>query len=96
MIRNRISAYVGQAHAVHRNKGIITQPKFCRIRVGAPGAYISFTVSMTLAVRPAKAEYALVWDKTQSEADYPGEILQWTGSRCGWKGYTAHRDKGTL
>ena len=41
---------------------------------------------MTLAVRLANAgldaDYALVWDQPHSEADYPGEVLQWIDRIC--------------
>ena len=51
-----------------------------RIRVGASDADTAFTVSMVLAVKLANAgypvDYALVWDQSHSEADYPGEILK--------------------
>ena len=57
------------------------QAKHYRIRVGASDADTAFTVSMTLAVKLANAgypvDYALVWDQPHSEADYPGEVLQW-------------------
>ena len=55
-----------------------------RIRVGASDADTSFSVSMVLALRLANAgypvDYALVWDQPHSEADYPGEVLQWIDS----------------
>ena len=55
--------------------------KHYRIRTGACDADTSFTVSMSLAVRLANAgypvDYALVWDQPHSEADYPGEMLDW-------------------
>ena len=57
------------------------QAKHYRIRVGASDADTAFTVSMTLAVKLANAghpvDYALVWDQPHSEADYPGEVLEW-------------------
>ncbi|MBR1711557.1 MAG: hypothetical protein IJ719_22490 [Clostridia bacterium] len=62
------------------------QAKHYRIRVGASDADTSFTISMTLAIRLANAgypvDYALVWDQPHSEADYPGEILQWIDRIC--------------
>jgi hypothetical protein len=52
-----------------------------RIRVGASDADTSFSVSMTLACKLAQAgkdvDYALVWDQPHSEADYPGEVIDW-------------------
>ena len=39
-----------------------------------------------LAVRLANAglpaDYALIWDQPHSEADYPGEVLQWIDEIC--------------
>ena len=62
------------------------QAKHYRIRVGASDADTAFTVSMTLAVKLANAgypvDYALVWDQPHSEADYPGEVLQWIDAIC--------------
>ena len=62
------------------------QAKHYRIRVGASDADTAFTVSMTLAVKLANAgypvDYALVWDQPHSEADYPGEVLQWSVEIC--------------
>ena len=55
--------------------------KHYRIRVGAADADTSFSVAMTLALRLQNAgfdtDYALVWDQPHSEADYPGEVLEW-------------------
>ena len=63
-----------------------TRAKHFRIRVGAGDADTSFSIAMTLAVRLANAgldaDYALVWDQPHSEADYPGEVLQWIGRIC--------------
>lgn len=60
--------------------------KHYRIRVGAGDADTSFTISMTLAVKLANAgypvDYALVWDQPHSEADYPGEVLNWIDTIC--------------
>ena len=57
-----------------------------RIRVGASDADTAFSVSMLLAIRLANAgfpvDYALVWDKPHSEADYSGEVLEWIDSIC--------------
>lgn len=62
------------------------QAKHYRIRVGASDADTAFTISMTLAVKLANAgypvDYALVWDQPHSEADYPGEVLQWIDAIC--------------
>lgn len=62
------------------------QAKHYRIRVGASDADTAFTISMTLAVKLANAgypvDYALVWDQPHSEADYPGEVLQWIDTIC--------------
>ena len=62
------------------------QAKHFRIRVGAGDADTSFSVAMTLAVRLANAglpaDYALIWDQPHSEADYPGEVLQWIDEIC--------------
>ena len=67
-----------------------TQARHYRIRVGASDADTSFTVAMTLAIRLANAglpvEYALVWDQPHSEADYPGEVLQWIDEICQYEG----------
>ena len=63
-----------------------TQAKHYRIRVGASDADTAFTISMALAVKLANAgypvDYALVWDQPHSEADYPGEVLQWIDAIC--------------
>lgn len=63
--------------------------KHYRIRVGASDADTAFTVSMVLAVKLANAghpvDYALVWDQPHSEADYPGEVLQWIDAICSEK-----------
>ncbi len=65
------------------------QAKHYRIRVGASDADTAFTVSMILAVKLANAgypvDYALVWDQPHSEADYPGEALEWIDAICGKK-----------
>ena len=65
---------------------VSTRAKHFRIRVGASDADTSFSIAMTLAVRLANAgldaDYALVWDQPHSEADYPGEVLQWIGRIC--------------
>ena len=65
------------------------QAKHYRIRVGASDADTAFPVSMALAVKLANAgypvDYALVWDQPHSEADYPGEVLQWIDAICGDK-----------
>jgi len=57
------------------------QAKHYRVRVGASDADTSFSVAMTLAVKLSNAglpvDYALVWDQPHSEADYPGEVLEW-------------------
>ena len=58
------------------------QAKHYRIRVGASDADTSLSISMTLALRLAnagcgKVDYAMVWDQPHSEADYPGEVLDW-------------------
>ena len=57
-----------------------------RIRVGAGDADTSFSVAMTLALKLGSAglpvDYAMVWDQPHSEADYPGEILQWIDKIC--------------
>ena len=67
----------------------IVQAKHYRIRVGASDADTAFTVSMILAVKLANAgypvDYALVWDQPHSEADYPGEALEWIDAICGKK-----------
>lgn len=62
-----------------------TQAKHFRIRVGAGDADTSLTVGMTLALKLQNAgvgtvDYALVWDKPHSEADYPGEVTDWISS----------------
>lgn len=57
------------------------QAKFFRIRLGASDADTSFSVAMTLAVKLQNAgnpvDLAFVWDQPHSEADYPGEVLEW-------------------
>ena len=62
------------------------QARHYRIRVGAGDADTAFSVSMTLAVKLMNAgypvDYALIWDQPHSEADYPGEILQWINEIC--------------
>ena len=62
------------------------QAKHYRIRVGASDADTSLSVAMTLAIKLQNAglpvEYALVWDQPHSEADYPGEVLQWIDEIC--------------
>lgn len=62
------------------------QAKYYRIRVGASDADTSLSVSMTLAVMLRNAghpvDYALMWDQPHSEADYPGEVLDWIDSIC--------------
>ncbi|MCI7737594.1 MAG: hypothetical protein MSL26_10680 [Clostridiales bacterium] len=62
------------------------QAQHYRIRVGASDADTSLSVSMTLAVKLQNAghpvNYALVWDQPHSEADYPGEVLEWIDSIC--------------
>lgn len=63
------------------------QAKHYRIRVGASDADTSLTVSMTLALALQKAgcgsvDYAMVWDQPHSEADYPGEVLDWIDGIC--------------
>ncbi len=66
--------YVGQ-----RDKAKGAQ--YARIRVGSCDADTSFSVSMTLALLMAQngypVDYALVWDKPHSEADYEGEVVDW-------------------
>ena len=66
-----------------------TQAKHYRIRVGASDADTAFSVSMTLAVKLVNTgypvDYALVWDQPHSEADYPGEVLEWIDAICGEK-----------
>ena len=63
------------------------QAKYFRIRVGASDADTSFSVAMTLALRLQNAglptDFAFVWDQPHSEADYPGEALQWIDDICG-------------
>lgn len=58
--------------------------RYCRIRVGASDADTAFSVSMTLALRLAEAgiptDYQFVWDQPHSEADYPGEVIEWIES----------------
>ena len=59
-----------------------TQAKHYRIRAGARDADTSLSISMTLALKLANAgcgtvDYAIVWDQPHSEADYPGEVLDW-------------------
>ncbi len=62
------------------------QAQHYRIRVGASDADTSLSVSMTLAVMLQNAghpvDYALMWDQPHSEADYPGEVLEWIDSIC--------------
>ena len=63
------------------------QAKHYRIRVGASDADTSLSVAMTLALRLQNAgcgsvDYALVWDQPHSEADYPGEVLDWIDGIC--------------
>ena len=62
------------------------QAQHYRIRVGASDADTSLSVSMTLAVKLQNAghpvDYALMWDQPHSEADYPGEVLEWIDSIC--------------
>lgn len=57
-----------------------------RIRVGGCDPDTAFTVSMTLALKLAEAgkdvDYALVWDKPHSPADYPGEVCDWIEAIC--------------
>lgn len=64
-----------------REPGSAKQAQRYRIRVGASDADTSFTVSMTLACMLAAAgkdvDYQLVWDQPHSEADYPGEVIDW-------------------
>lgn len=61
-------------------------PEFYRIRVGASDADTSLSVSMTLALKLAAAgkqvDYQLVWDQPHSEADYPGEVIEWIERIC--------------
>ena len=61
--------------------GQSNQAKHYRIRVGASDADTSFSVAMTLAVKLANTclpvDFAYVWDQPHSEADYPGEVLDW-------------------
>lgn len=60
--------------------------KYCRIRVGAGDADTAFIISMELALKLAEAgistDYRLVWDQPHSEADYPGEVIEWIESIC--------------
>ena len=60
--------------------------EYFRIRAGAGDADTSFSVAVTLAVKLANTgcpvDYAMVWDQPHSEADYPGEILQWIDTIC--------------
>ena len=61
------------------------QAKYYRIRVGGSDADTSLSVSMMLALKLQDAkcgnvDYALVWDQPHSQADYPGEILEWIDS----------------
>ena len=61
--------------------------KHYRIRVGASDADTSLSVSMTLALKLQNAaygtvDYALVWDQPHSEADYPGDVLEWIDAIC--------------
>lgn len=62
------------------------QARYYRIRVGASDADTSLSVAMTLAIKLANAgypvDYALVWDQPHSEADYPGEVLEWIDGIC--------------
>ena len=62
------------------------QAKHYRIRVGASDADTSLSVSMTLAIMLQNAghpvDYALMWDQPHSEADYPGEVLEWIDDIC--------------
>lgn len=63
------------------------QAKYYRIRVGGSDADTSLSVSMMLALKLQDAkcgnvDYALVWDQPHSQADYPGEILEWIDSIC--------------
>ena len=64
-----------------REPGAAKQAQRYRIRVGASDADTAFTVSMTLACMLAGAgkdvDYRLVWDQPHSEADYPGEVIDW-------------------
>ncbi len=61
--------------------GQSVQAKHYRIRVGASDADTSFSVAKTLAVKLSNAglpaDFAYVWDQPHSEADYPGEVLDW-------------------
>lgn len=62
------------------------QAKHYRIRVGASDADTSLSVSMTLALMLQNAghpvDYALMWDQPHSQADYPGEVLDWIDRIC--------------
>lgn len=57
------------------------QAKFFRVRLGASDADTSFSIAMTLALKLQNAglpvDFAYVWDAPHSEADYPGEVLDW-------------------
>ena len=64
-----------------------TLAKHYRIRVGASDADTSLSVAMTLALKLQNAvygtvDYALVWDQPHSEADYPGDVLEWIDAIC--------------
>ena len=64
-----------------------SKAKHYRIRVGASDADTALSVSMTLALKLQNAacgtvDYALVWDQPHSEADYPGDVLEWIDSIC--------------
>lgn len=64
------------------------QAKHFRIRVGASDADTAFTISMALALKLENCgsiDYALVWDQPHSEADYPGEVLNWIDQICDLK-----------
>lgn len=63
------------------------QAKHYRIRVGASDADTSLSVSMMLALKLKQADcvtvdYAQVWDRPHSEADYEGEVLEWIDRIC--------------
>ena len=64
-----------------REPGAAKQAHRYRIRVGASDADTAFTVSMTMACMLVGAgkdvDYRLVWDQPHSEADYPGEVIDW-------------------
>lgn len=57
------------------------QAQHYRIRVGANDADTAFSVSLTLACLLAgtdkDVDYKLVWEQPHSEADYPGEVIEW-------------------